>query len=72
VEDRTWGSLVQINVTGVAAASGHAMWGDGSGGGVAWYTLNKFGPGTDAGIGPVSIAPSTDGLAGSHGLLITW
>ncbi|MCD6024814.1 MAG: hypothetical protein K0Q91_1730 [Fibrobacteria bacterium] len=50
VEDRTWGSMIQINVTGVAAVSNRPMWGDGSGGGVAWYTLNKFGPGEDVGL----------------------
>jgi hypothetical protein len=57
VEDRTWGSLIQINVTGVAAVSARAMWGDGAGGGVAWYTLNKFGPGVDAGT-VISVAPA--------------
>jgi hypothetical protein len=48
-QDRTWGSLVQINVTGVVAVSNRTMWGTGTGGGVAWYTLNKFGPGADIG-----------------------
>jgi hypothetical protein len=41
--------MIQINVTGVAAVSNRTMWGDGSGGGVAWYTLNKFGPGEEVG-----------------------
>jgi len=54
VQDRTWGGLVQINVTGVTAASNRPMWGDGLGGGVAWYTLNKAGPGVDVGM-PTSL-----------------
>jgi hypothetical protein len=60
VQDRTWGSLIQINVTGVTAVSNRPMWGDGTGGGVAWYTLNKFGPGVDVG------APTT--LLGGKGV----
>lgn len=54
VQDRTWGDLIQINVTGIAAVSGRTMWGDGLGGGVAWYTLNKVGPGVDVGT-PTSL-----------------
>jgi hypothetical protein len=69
-QDLTWGSLIQIRVTGVAAVSGRTMWGDGTGGGVAWYTLNKFGPGVDAGIEPVSIAPSFRSVQGVNGLSI--
>ena len=58
-EDRTWGSLVQFRVTGVAAVSGRTMWGDGLGGGVAWYTLNKFGPGVDVGGTVVALNPTS-------------
>lgn len=57
VEDRTWGSLVQVRVTGVTAVSGRTMWQDtttGKQGLVGWYTLNKFGPGEDV-AGPTSI-----------------
>ncbi len=52
-QDRTWGSLVQVRVTGIAAVSGRPMWGDTAAakrGLTGWYTLNKFGPGQDAGI----------------------
>ena len=71
VQDRTWGSTLQINVTGVAAVSGHAMWGDGTGGGVAWYTLNKFGPGVDAGTGTSALSPRNHN-DGSQGLTLHW
>ena len=50
VEDRTWGSLIQVRVTGVTAVSGHSMWQDttaGKQGLTGWYTLNRFGPGED-------------------------
>ena len=46
------------------------MWGDGTGGGVGWYTLNKYGPGVDAGIEPVSISRSTSAPRGSLGLQV--
>ncbi len=58
VEDRTWGSLVQVRVTGVTAVSGRGMWQDTTAarqGLVGWYTLNKFGPGEDVAT-PTSIA----------------
>jgi hypothetical protein len=51
-EDRTWGTVVQILVTGVAAVSNRSMWQDTLStrrGLAGWYTLNKFGPGQDAG-----------------------
>jgi glucose/arabinose dehydrogenase len=51
-EDRTWGNVVQVLVTGVAAVSNRAMWQDtlsSRRGLVGWYTLNKFGPGEDVG-----------------------
>lgn len=67
-EDRTWGTLIQFRVTGIAAASSRAMWGDGTGGGVGWYTLNKYGPGVDAGIDPVSVSQSASVPKGSFGL----
>ncbi|HAO99714.1 MAG TPA: hypothetical protein DCQ83_06685 [Fibrobacteres bacterium] len=70
VEDRTWGSTVQFNVTGIAAVSGHSMWGDGTGGGVAWYTLNKFGPGVDAGTSATALVPRN--RDGSQGLSVRW
>ena len=69
-EDRTWGYMVQFNLTGIAAVSGHSMWGDGTGGGVAWYTLNKFGPGVDAGGGVTAIVPRN--RDGSSGMYLTW
>jgi hypothetical protein len=52
IEDRTWGSTVQILVTNVSAVSNRPMWTDTSAtkrGLVGWYTLNRFGPGEDAG-----------------------
>jgi hypothetical protein len=71
VEDRTWGTLVQFRVTGLNAVSSRPMWGNGSGGGVAWYTLNKFGPGVDVGFDPVSVSRSASVPQGSFGLQVT-
>jgi hypothetical protein len=50
--DRRWGNVVQILVTGVTAVSNRSMWQDtlvSHRGLVGWYTLNKFGPGDDVG-----------------------
>jgi glucose/arabinose dehydrogenase len=50
--DRKWGNVVQIIVTGVTAVSNRPMWQDtlsSRRGLVGWYTLNKFGPGEDVG-----------------------
>jgi hypothetical protein len=58
-EDRRWGYLVQIRIRGIAAVSGRAMWTDTSSikrGLTAWYTMNKFGPGIDAGGGVTAIS----------------
>jgi hypothetical protein len=58
VEDRTWGYVVQIRAVNVAAVSNRTAWSDTLAvkrGLVGWYTMNKFGPGVDAGT-PTSIA----------------
>lgn len=49
-QDRTWGSLIQVNVTGIQAVSQRPMWQDTASarrGLVGWYTLNRFGPGEE-------------------------
>ena len=73
VQDRTWGSLIQVRITNVTAVSNRPMWGDTTAakrGLVGWYTLNKFGPGSDAG-GITAVARGDKVRGMNTGLMFT-